>query len=504
MALGTPGFSFTYGSRTVDGSAHGRLVRTYVADFSADTYGFECFILVKGSSASDLQGYCASLEADLVKVDQDLAVTLGGQTQFTWAPSTRGLLGTRPGSPTLRKLGDPVDSPRTRLYHWRVEYLVSATVGGGTGGLLKVSYNLSLTAARRRSVVISGEYTATAGSPSKTAQENYDANCATFCNTLLGVLSSTSTWKLEEERQNDPDDTYSKVTAPLRLEWERTYVEQLATADPAPVSHASIFSQEYSLNVTEQHATGVDPVEGYAADGLDRITVAWSAEIARTETDLRTFFETEVWPTIYEDIQEAAQATSGQAALIEDVSVTPDAANSRLAATIVAIVPGGSLVEASFTVSLGYVPPWAVIPRATGRRHDFTLLEGESPIHRVVTGNFVLAQDPAEVHALWAAGGLIYASKIVEAWAKAPFGDPSQVELLVRHDYPDEIDGPAWVETDEGPGNIVIEGYSPDGEVRWTRLSVSCQQRFVAHAIVVRSSRSRGGAATVEREASSL
>lgn len=232
-------FSIVYGSTTVGGASTDyvldgpmRIGNDYVTGtVSADV------VVVKNPAYTEAQfkTACAALEAAFRVPRQRLQVILGSQTMIDWNPSTDTGFN---AEPSCEKVGDDVDTARSRRYRITVKATLPADLSGQNGRRSSIT-TVEYDASRIRTVTITGEYTAIS---STAARAVYTANSPAFFSAVLTALGGTYEL-IRETPDSDDADKICKFTAVYR---EIVYAQSGAGLDHTNiVSHTVSFARSF-------------------------------------------------------------------------------------------------------------------------------------------------------------------------------------------------------------------------------------------------------------------
>ena len=208
----------------------------------------EFSLLVTGATAALFAANCVATEAAFRLPFQDLTVEQSGESLLSALQSGATALDPMP---TITKREHVADTGRSRRYTVRIEFGLPANTGAEPAvGLRSQSVNVAYDPARRRTVTISGVFTAV---PSSTARAQYlsivDSHCASIL-TALGVSSSA------RELVEEPDtrhDTNNRL-----LEFTRVYEELVFSQGGAALDDPELVRQRLTVS-TRREAPGDTP-----------------------------------------------------------------------------------------------------------------------------------------------------------------------------------------------------------------------------------------------------
>lgn len=188
--------TITYGGVSIGGFTARRIDGWTRDEQDYTNAWFEFEFVTTAASDAALVAELDTLRAEFRKPRLDLVVTQNGATYLSRKHSTNTALNT---FPRIVKDGDPADTGRSHHFRVRIEYELPAdnvSTNFRRGSTINVQY----TPSRRRTVTISGIYTA-ATSGSTTALAQYSAQIAAYETSALEVVDSNVTWEQIGEPQ---------------------------------------------------------------------------------------------------------------------------------------------------------------------------------------------------------------------------------------------------------------------------------------------------------------
>lgn len=330
-------FEITYGTYTVGGTTDKlidaslqrlRIERRYLA------VSVEFDFIVTGSSYAAFKTACNDAEVAFAKPRQRLQIKLGASTIDDYNP-TAGASGNSgfDAAPSIQKIGDVADTGLSRRYRARVEVATPADLTGQSGrgdSAIEVAFSPS----RRRTVTITGFYTALT---SNDARAQYNAQGATYAASVLTTLGGT--YELVEEVAGPSNDSDK------RIEFRRVYEEVLLNQASGTLDHADIARQSLVVFKTRV-APGDTP--GSGAERLHELRIGYEAFFDKTAvTDLHAAYTGTVRPWILQHLADTFGASS--TAIIEEAPEI-DAVNRVIRCSMRVLAVGGSAVVAHVLV----------------------------------------------------------------------------------------------------------------------------------------------------------
>lgn len=327
--------SFTYAGLTIGngGSADYHLTGRYrfTRDYERATLTFE--VVVQNDDPDLFLAAEAALVSAFSMPDQTLVVVLGASTRHSFSPAANTGFNTRANA---RKLGGQEDTARSARYECTVTVELPATLAGRAGRRTS-AVNVATSPSGRRTVTISGTYTALGN---RAAREQFAAAVTDYCNGVLSGLGGT--WELVGTPQAEADDQ-DKV-----IRFQRVYREILYPQAQGKTDHAAIIDPKLTFRVMRSSGDFAQTL-GSAAPLID-VTATYEASVAFDETtDLRSLYESTIRPYILDEAQKVAGAS-----VVVIVSEAPeyDPGENVLRASIaMSADPGTSFLLARTSVS---------------------------------------------------------------------------------------------------------------------------------------------------------
>ena len=376
MALTNP-ISITYGSREVGGSSDTyQIDGPYQIDKSHGTLRLTMTVLVVASTTSGLQSASEALEDDFRKRDQDLVVSMGGDSwTYTFGEN---ILNTRA---SCAKSGNrETDRGVSRAYIVSIEGELPAD---DTDGLRDLEVHVDYEPGRRKIVSMRGTYTAL---DATLASAQYVAEFDAKASTILTAVDNGATWELVDEQYTHDRNNHGAA-------FSRQYVELLADQSQGGRDDADI--RDHSVTFAERRQHPGDGIEDtYRLRRLDA-SYACSINIDET-TDLQTVWANKVRPHLLSVFE---QDFSPIVFAVESSSVTYDESAKRLSAVLSIIYQpegGSNVVEVEQSVTI-----------SESRQIDYT------PVHNG-------AEFAAEADAGWATRERLWTRSVVVIGNEAP------------------------------------------------------------------------------------
>jgi hypothetical protein len=256
--------------------------------------------------------------------------------------------------PTIEKREDKA-SNRARIYTVSIKFGLPADVVH-TSGRRDSTVNVAYSPSRRRTVTISGVYTAVPPA-ALTAREQYEANIAAYCTAVLAAL--TGTFELAEEPRTEANDTNRT------LSFTRVF-DEIIFGQGGGSNDSAIVRQNVRITRTRV-APGDTPVAERLATLVADFTCWIDASVTQ---DLQGKYE-----AIKDWLVNLATATmsGGSAALVEE-SPSFDFDDNRISARLVILVATNSVIEQRITTEIVQDYGVVLVPVANGDplgRYDY-------------------------------------------------------------------------------------------------------------------------------------
>lgn len=294
-----------------------------------ESYGqveFECEVVVSSNTRATFLSDEAALIAAWSKPDQALAVLIGTTSRHSYDPTANtGFL----ARPAIHKPGSAVDTANSALYRCSVVIQLPADMTGRSGRK-DAFVEITAAASGRRTVVLSGIYTALS---SNSASAQYTAAVSTWAATVLPA----GTFELVDPRSALRYDDQNKI-ATFRL----TYREVLAYQSLGQLDEPSIVDPK--LVVRRTKASG-DQAKEIPATALVNLVGEFSCAVDKDVTqDLKTLWEGTIQPRVLQAIRDLS-GVSALALISEDASLDP--MNNSVSVTLMCQGDAGSGVYQS-------------------------------------------------------------------------------------------------------------------------------------------------------------
>lgn len=362
--------SITYAGFVVGGVQGTRLLtdkyrqtRTY----ERSSISFE--VVVNADSEVNFAAECAAFEAAFrtprgaLTVTQGavnlIAVTHTGNTGFNAAPS-------------VTKVGGIADTGRSRRYAVSIEFTEPADLAGQNGrrtSTVDVSYD----AARKRTVTITGSYTALGGN---SAQAQYDASASTFFAAVLAAVTGTFEKVSEGTRHDD---------ANKELDFSVVYEEVIYNQAEGVLDHAAIVQPR--IVVTFSKASPGDSPQG-ATTRMATITATFESSVDKTvTTDLEGLWDGTIKPYL---IQQARSVAGGSVIALVNDDHNFNFSFNLISATLT-FMAAGSLLNLEYELTTEVTEEFGkrIIPTWSGGRYDAHVVPNPANRRRIVTERLV-------------------------------------------------------------------------------------------------------------------
>lgn len=350
MPAVTRELSIAYAGVTVGGASDAYLLDgkyTESESYDRSTYSFTA--VVNGATEAAFAANCLALEAAYRTPRGALTIMLGAATLKSL--SHAGNTGYN-ATPSISKVGDKVDSGRSRKYACSIEVERPADLAGQSGRRAS-TVQLSTESGRRRTLSLSGAYTALGGN---SAREQHDASVGAWATAVLAAFGGT--WELQEHEETDLDD------AGKNLGFRRAYVEiAIADGDPGPAITGAL------LTITRDRPSPGDSPEKsvqrlltFRTDFTGYVRVRATDEGAATTPERE--WTARIRPWIIRRLR-AAWAPAGLAVINETFSGNPLTGQVNASMSFQGAAAAGAILEYFLEVAVSdetgrvIVPVWA-------------------------------------------------------------------------------------------------------------------------------------------------
>lgn len=219
--------TITYGSFTVGGSGARQITGFSIIERSFERAAIEFSFVTTATTEAAFATEVDAIEDAFRTPRLALTVTQGSATLLTLSQALNTGFD---ADPRIVKRGDPGDTGRSRHYTVRIEFGQPADVTSTSyrrGSTISIDYSPS----RRRTVTISGTYTAKDVVPLVAARAQYLAQIASYATTVLSSIDSTSNlWEKVAEPQVETFET-DKVCNFTVIYKENLFNQAIGTLD---------------------------------------------------------------------------------------------------------------------------------------------------------------------------------------------------------------------------------------------------------------------------------
>lgn len=360
--------SIVYGSLTVGGASTANLLTgKYLISQEPELTRVEFEFMVVGSTEAAFKTAVAAAESEFNTPWQNLTITLGAQTLLSLTQTGNEGFDARP---RLEKLGGDEDTGRSRKYRAVIEFGRPASYGSPSG-LRESAVQIDYTPSRRRTIRISGTFTAVGAND---ARAQYDAQISTFQSSVTSAYGDSLTYELVNETTTH--DTNDKL---LRFERELQEVV-FGQGASAGTDDSAIVRQSLQIARNEQNP-GFSPI----AHPLVQLTARYDAWIDKTvTTDL-----TAKWDSLRSWIFEQIENTLGGSSIIlvrEEPQYDYD--ENRITATVEAMgrssLEGTDVLARELTTEDREIVGEVLAPIWTGNPYHRYRYQGPAQLRRTI------------------------------------------------------------------------------------------------------------------------
>lgn len=292
----------TYGAYTVAQIDADRPVRYYEGHESG---WCEFDFVLTAASSSALQTLVRAAIDAFRAPRQDFTLAIGGSNLVDWSQSSDTGFD---ANASCWKAGDPWDTGKSQKLTARIEVGLPADKAS-LDGRRESSVSIGYIASRRRTLTISGTYTAISGT---SASAKYAASIAAWATTIQTAVDAAASWKLVDE-----DNDYFETDKEFRF--SRTYEELIAPAQ----ADTDVRAQQTNITIQRMAPGDSFPPSAPVPLRMAIINVSYTAHVDYTQTQsLTTIMNAarfHVWARIL-----ALQASSGLALISSDEGYDED------------------------------------------------------------------------------------------------------------------------------------------------------------------------------------
>lgn len=363
----------TYGTILLGSAVTRQIHDKFSVELSPSSFSFEFQLLVSSTTDALFSTEVAAIESAIRTPFQDLVIVFNSVTQYDFSESTKRGLNTRG---TITKSQDVLGTRLARLYTIRFEGDLPADKSfgqpAGITGWREATVQITFDSARRRTVTISGEWTATP-SPirgARTSYENASSGVSAYASSVLTAIDTGSTWRLHDEDYDLDDTDLNNPSDGAVLRFTLTYREVLfqhaGIALAAGVESGAVARQV--LRITRDRTDfGSSPgvrrlitaTASYDA-WIDETVVSGSSVGANTGGGLENLWDNTIREFILDRMRGSGVLAGAVAVLTERPIFEFD--ENRITATIVAQGGPGVLLERRLTTEESEVGGVAAVP----------------------------------------------------------------------------------------------------------------------------------------------
>lgn len=326
----------TYGSLTI-GRGQSGTVYNLTDRFSLNivnrrgVLSFQVFLQDDSDITSSEATLVAAYGAN--NTDQALSVDYGGTDRFVWDPGASPITGmnTRPG---CRKIGGPEDTAKSALYECTVVFEVPAASGTSGRDTTEGGVEVVADAAGRKTLTISGVYTAL--STNTNATDQYGAAVAAYVSAVQSAVDGSATWGDAIFTAYAYDDQNNV------LRFTHVYREIFEGETTSSTDDSELADERLVIRKTEPEVPRSSLAFGRVTPVVE-IEVSCSASVIKSQTqDLETIWSGKLRPKILSKVR----ATTAGAVFVRSESPTYDYSNNTVSATMLLGATQGGLLSA--------------------------------------------------------------------------------------------------------------------------------------------------------------
>lgn len=378
MAFAPRDLTITYGSETF-GSVSTRQIHERISiQLTPRSFSVEFRLLVSNTTDAFFATDVAAIE-DIVRTPfQDLVISFNGQEQYNFRESARRGLNTRG---QITKSEDSLGTRLARIYTIRFEGDLPAdqTAGQPTSllGWRESTVQVAFDSANRRTVTISGEWTATPSPstaiPSRGARDAYEqasSGIAAYASSVLTAIDDSATWRLHDENYDLDEADLDNLSQGSVLRFSRVYREVLfqhaGIAVAAGVQTGAVTRQLLRIS-RDRTDLGSSPgtrrlltaTANYEA-WIDNTVVAGSSSGVNTGGGLENLWDNTIREFILDRIRGSGILGGAIAVVTENPSFEFD--ENRITAVVVCLGGTGSVLERRLTLEENEIGGITAVP----------------------------------------------------------------------------------------------------------------------------------------------
>lgn len=388
--------SVSYGGFVVGSGTSRPLDGALRAERSDDRFVLEFEFWVLESTPGSLASSCTTAELAFRKPYQDLTVTGGDtQTNAVWYGFSHGAASGFDAQPSIRKVGEQRgDSAYSRRYAVRIEMRLPADQLGSTAGRMgrrDSRVSVSFSPSRKRTITISGTYTAVPSTP--LARDQYEAVIGAYVTAVQTAIDAAAKWELIEEPITEVDDTVDSTAGKGKvLRFVRVYEEIIFTQAGATsgVDNPSIVRQFFRATRRISNPGSI-PRAGL----FTFVDATYDCAVDKTlSTDLLGLWNNTIKPFM---IQRVAALVPGVAALVEDRhSFDFDGNTIQAQLTFQGTTGVRDTIEGEIVVEDALETGSVVVPVFDRNQHAAVKYQGPARRTRTITKSFLSLALPPE------------------------------------------------------------------------------------------------------------
>ena len=339
---------------------------------SWDSFSLEFSFVTVSATAAAFSTEVDAVEEALRTPYNRLRVTMAGQVQYDFNPSTASGFDIMP---TITKAGDPTtDSALSRSYRVRFEVGLPADLRGtdsGAMGLRSSTVDIAYTPARRRTVTITGVYTGVAAEVA--ARTQYEDRIDTYANAVLAAIDSDAEFELTEEPRSEIEDTdLSGIGMGRVINFTRIFKEIIYSQGGEDKDSTNIVDQEFRITRRREAPGDSHTSGGYKPLRLVIADISYSAWIDKDETqDLKGEWADTIrdW-VITQTKSTLSKYIKGGIAIVAE-AVTFEWDDNRISApmTAQALAKASMVVERRYTSDVAINPGVVLVPVWSGDQY---------------------------------------------------------------------------------------------------------------------------------------
>lgn len=326
-------YQIDYGAVSIGGASTEYLLHeVHRKEIDSERVRLEFSCVVRGVDQGHYVGLVQQLEREFGTPYQDLSIRLGESTAFAGKQGSNTLLDAQP---RIVKPGEKTDTGLSCTYRLYVEAGLPADWNTESSGLRRKLVRIAYTPSRRRTITISGEYTAVDGSD---ASAVYAARIEALASSVISAESGT--FELSEESEEQTTNT--KV-----VRFTRVYSEIIHSQAGASTDDSDLVLQSLRVSRAPDNPSGGFAFASPATSSMVPIEATYVVAVDKTSVSGLTALKSKWEGTVKSWIVTQLSTLHGATLAITRIAPEYDLDANTITARISAMGDGGSPTVAS-------------------------------------------------------------------------------------------------------------------------------------------------------------